>query len=535
MVYERVFRNRLPDMNRNVEGLGNAYDLQWDGAPTCADPLSATVPTIDHAIYLINAVKFHCAQLFHVFDEDTFMPALYAFYENPSDRNATDKVWLVHFMVILAFGKGFTVNKNGKDPPGVEYFIQALQMLPNMIMLWRYPVHSVEVLTCIALYLCCLDYRIVAHNFMGQAMRLALNYGLHTNIRADRFGIASVERIRRAWWTVFILDREMTAVAGLPQSIEIQDVYCQLPAFSGSVTRISALKMQLKLSQLIADINRNVYGVGGRLNSGFQSGIKGALADIACAHEELQQWFPLCLEQKTDGISKTSAYLHLEYHRCIILATRPLLFCFLKLRLESREDCQSKLNSSRTSRNFIQTCLDSSIQILTILESLLGQSLIDPFLPFSLDQLSAATINVLVAIALDHSLIDNASRWIMASYSVFDDLITSGNQVAVLRKGELDHLRKMLEELNTVSQGAWQPGHSSPQQSGSRQQSPLEGPLTDSTIFVSRPPDFDPSCSNLEIDPGEPLTTTDLMDLANSIDDIDIEWISQTIGHDRIW
>lgn len=280
MVYERVFRNRLPDMNRNVEGLGNAYDLQWDGAPTSADPLSATVPTIDHAIYLINAVKFHCAQLFHVFDEDTFMPALYAFYENPSDRNATDKVWLVHFMVILAFGKGFTVNKNGKDPPGVEYFIQALQMLPNMIMLWRYPVHSVEVLTCIALYLCCLDYRIVAHNFvrrtrclvqlssdhrtdmsylqMGQAMRLALNYGLHTNIRADRFGSASVERIRRAWWTVFILDREMTAVAGLPQSIEIQDVYCQLPAFSGSVTRISALKMQLKLSQLIADINRSM-------------------------------------------------------------------------------------------------------------------------------------------------------------------------------------------------------------------------------------------------------------------------------------
>ncbi|KAL2276143.1 hypothetical protein FJTKL_01314 [Diaporthe vaccinii] len=539
MVYERVFRNRLPDMGRNVEGLGNAYDLQWDGAPTCADPLSATVPTIDHAIYLINAVKFHCAQLFHVFDEDTFMPALYAFYENPSDRNATDKVWLVHFMVILAFGKGFTVNKNGKDPPGVEYFIQALQMLPNMIMLWRYPVHSVEVLTCISLYLCCLDYRIVAHNFMGQAMRLALNYGLHTNIRADRFGSASVERIRRAWWTVFILDREMTAVAGLPQSIEIQDVYCQLPAFSGSVTRISALKMQLKLSQLIADINRNVYGVGGRLNSGFQSGIKGALADIAGAHEELQQWFPLCLEQKTDGISKTSAYLHLEYHRCIILATRPLLFCFLKLRLESREDCQSKLNSSRTSRNFIQTCLDSSIQILTILESLLGQSLIDPFLPFSLDQLSAATINVLVAIALDHTLIDNASRWITASYSVFDDLITSGNQVAVLRKGELDHLRKMLEELNTVSQGAWQPGQTSPQQSGSRQgsrqQSPLEGPLTDSTIFVSRAPDFDPSCSNLEIDPGEPLTTTDLMDLANSIDDIDIEWISQTIGHDRIW
>lgn len=166
MVYERVFRNRIPDMARNIEGLGNAYDLQWDGAPICADPLSATVPTIDHAIYLINAVKFHCAQLFHVFDEDTFMQALYTFYESPADRHTTDKVWLVHFLVILAFGKGFTVNKSGKDPPGIEYFIQALQLLPNMIMLWRYPVHSVELLTCIALYLSCLDYRIVAHTYV---------------------------------------------------------------------------------------------------------------------------------------------------------------------------------------------------------------------------------------------------------------------------------------------------------------------------------------------------------------------------------
>lgn len=163
-------------------------------------------------------------------------------------------------------------------------------------------------------------------------MRLAMNYGLHTDIKPDHFGEAAVERIRRAWWTVYVLDRDLTSIAGLPQSIQIDDVYCQLPAFSGSITRTSTLKMQIKLSQLIADINRSmlkqlmslgisahgntdVYGVGGQLNSGFQSGIKGALADIAGAHEELQQGFPLSLEQKTDGISKTSAYLHLEYHR----------------------------------------------------------------------------------------------------------------------------------------------------------------------------------------------------------------------------
>lgn len=169
MVYERVFRNRIPDMGRNIEGLGNAYDLKWDGASTNTGCPPVTIPAIDHSIYLINAVKFHCAQLYHIFDEDTFMSTFYAFYENPSDRGAIDKLWYVHFMVVLAFGKGFTVRKRGKDAPGLEYFLEALQSLPSMIMLWRHPVHAVEVLTCIALYLHCLDYRIVAQNYVSSS------------------------------------------------------------------------------------------------------------------------------------------------------------------------------------------------------------------------------------------------------------------------------------------------------------------------------------------------------------------------------
>jgi hypothetical protein len=88
-------------------------------------------------------------------------------------------------------------------------------------------------------------------------MRLALNYGLHTDIRPEGFGIESVERLRRAWWTVYVLDREMTSVAGLPQAVQDDDIQCQFPVFSGSVQRLATLKMQLRLSQLIADINRS--------------------------------------------------------------------------------------------------------------------------------------------------------------------------------------------------------------------------------------------------------------------------------------
>lgn len=65
-----------------------------------------------------------------------------------------------------------------------------------------------------------------------------------------------VERSRKAWWTAYVLDREMTSLMGLPQSINDDDVHPSLPHFSGSSHRVTALNMQIRLSRTIAAINR---------------------------------------------------------------------------------------------------------------------------------------------------------------------------------------------------------------------------------------------------------------------------------------
>lgn len=103
---------------------------------------------------------------------------------------------------------------------------------------------------------------------------------------------------------------------------------------------------------------------------------KTALANIASLADELQSAFPLQLDQAVSGVSRISAYLHLLYHQCIVLATRPLLFCFLKIRLESPENCLDALNTSRNVRNLIQMCMDSSQQIISILHSLQSEGLL---------------------------------------------------------------------------------------------------------------------------------------------------------------
>ena len=119
-----------------------------------------------------------------------------------------------------------------------------------------------------------------------------------------------------------------------------------------------------------------VYAIDGRINRNFLLRTKSALATIASLADELRRAFPLHMERDISGVSRVSAYLHLLYHQCIVLATRPLLFCFLKIRFESPENCVEVLNTSRTVRNLIQMSMDSSQQIICILHSLQTEGLL---------------------------------------------------------------------------------------------------------------------------------------------------------------
>lgn len=88
-----------------------------------------------------------------------------------------------------------------------------------------------------------------------------MSNGLHTDIGTERFDDGMVERSRRVWWTVYILDREMTSLMGLPQSHHDHGVCPQLPRFLGSLQRPVALSIRIKLSRIMAKINDSRYPI----------------------------------------------------------------------------------------------------------------------------------------------------------------------------------------------------------------------------------------------------------------------------------
>jgi proline utilization trans-activator len=161
-VHEHIRKSPLPSAELLFDG--SAYELLWDGTRSIPDPNCLIIPSIDYAIFLFNAVKFHCAQLVHLFDEDEFMANLQAFYSNNERGVWKESLWYIHFLLILAFGKTFIQGKSQTPrPPGADFFTQAIQLLPDTSRLCREPIMAVEILCCIALYLQALDSRNAAH------------------------------------------------------------------------------------------------------------------------------------------------------------------------------------------------------------------------------------------------------------------------------------------------------------------------------------------------------------------------------------
>ena len=78
--------------------------------------------------------------------------------------------------------------------------------------------------------------------------------GMHTNMPVDDLGHDMVQRCSKIWWTIYILDREMTSLMGLPQTINDRYVQTQIPVFADPTETIS-LGMHIKLSQILAEVN----------------------------------------------------------------------------------------------------------------------------------------------------------------------------------------------------------------------------------------------------------------------------------------
>ncbi|CAI7628261.1 unnamed protein product [Penicillium palitans] len=434
LTHEALYKCPFPSTAHHIDSV--IYDLKWNGMRSQAVPDIQGLPAIDHALFLINATKFHTGQIFHLFDEANFTDQLYRFYENPVENVHTAGLWLPHFLVIIALGKAFVGARNrGNMPPGCEFFRAALMMLPDYSLLWKEPSTSAEILCAFALYLQSIDWRTSAHNMV---------HGYHTDLSTRFTNEQGLVRCQNIWWTVYILERQISVLMGTPLSISDNDINTSLPLFPDSPLKTATLLIHVKLSKAFSRIVNALYRDTGDMESTFVKSTQEVLQRVADVASELRENFPVPDQGALSGISRVSGYLNLLYHQCIVLATRPFLFMLVEIRAKGT-DPQTEVPAPI--QLLLQICLESAKKTSQILGSLQEQNLLECFLPFDLESTVSAGLVVTMASLVDLPLIANRKSYLDMLLSVLDRMIDHGNLIALDKKSKIHQLESLCVNL----------------------------------------------------------------------------------------
>uniref|UniRef100_A0A0D2Y957 Transcription factor domain-containing protein n=1 Tax=Fusarium oxysporum (strain Fo5176) TaxID=660025 RepID=A0A0D2Y957_FUSOF len=303
--------------------------------------------------------------------------------------------------------------------------------------------------------------------------------------------LQSVDHIQQAY-------RLLISLLGLPLSIADETISARFPDFPGQPQKLEALKIHVDFCRVLAKINQSayscvterssltiaaVYGLEGKLDCRYLGATQSVLKSIATVTERLNKSFEIQASEGMAGISRISAHLHLMQH---------------------------------------QMCTESAQQILRILSSLSEQGLLETFLRFDQDAAFTATIALLMAAAIDSSLLPDHTPWTQRAYGLFDEMNSRGNLVANMVAAELKQLEDLLKGFLTSNDSrpvvATQ-GSNTPRQGFMNDIDNSTGSVTDYTEPFSLESDDDFGLGlNYE------LSAEQLLNIANSLDIDSLTW-----------
>ncbi|KAG9504304.1 hypothetical protein J7337_004276 [Fusarium musae] len=123
--------------------------------PIALDLSSIPFPKLSYAEYLTNTVIVHIGSLYSIFDADVFLQRMRRFYDDRDKASESGaSLWHIQMLLILAFGKSIQSREHSEmGPSGMNYFILAIEAMPDIRRLYEDPLLSIEVLCLAALFM----------------------------------------------------------------------------------------------------------------------------------------------------------------------------------------------------------------------------------------------------------------------------------------------------------------------------------------------------------------------------------------------
>jgi len=123
--------------------------------------------------------------------------------------------------MVLAIGTQFAHLESGpsetieepikkKDTPseedvGVTFYHMACKLIPDVITIAS--LESVQACLLLAHYVLPLDTGGLAYTYVGLAVKVAIQNGMHRKYSGKDFGVDTVETRNRLWWTAYTLEK----------------------------------------------------------------------------------------------------------------------------------------------------------------------------------------------------------------------------------------------------------------------------------------------------------------------------------------
>ncbi|KAH8199631.1 hypothetical protein TruAng_006224 [Truncatella angustata] len=449
LIQQRIPEANCPPDPWNLDG--SAFDMHWVPIARNERPDVTNIPPLDYALFLFNTAKFYLGGHFMcLIDESSYMKNLHEFYKDPASKASDCRHWFAQYLLILAFGKAFSSTcKCPSGPPGHQYALRAMRLLPGMAGLPPDTTLAVQVLALAAVYLQSVDMRVGALQYIGQALRTCIVEGWHRHMPADAVGDQHSRLCNNTFWVVYILERELSALFGSPNSIRDEDITAKLPSELDNSANASEMDLHIRLSGLRAEIMNTVYGAGAELQGSLVVNTHAILRGLAKLLGDMNTLLLTRQPVSVNKASRTALRLILGHHHCVVLSTRPTVMCALYIRLDRRQTQTSHAVSlSPAVTSLIQTCVDSAQATLRTLRVLSDEDLLEGFLPFQIeDAFSSAFILHLIRF-IDSTLISD-DAWSENANIAFDRMISKGSMVAPLRLQELRQLERTLSSLST--------------------------------------------------------------------------------------
>ena len=200
---------------------------------------------------------------------------------------------------------------------------------------------------------------------IGLAMRIALSLGMNREPPRDLLDEAEFRRRRRAWWTLYIIDRKLTLIVGAPLSIRDEDIDISMPDPDEFGTSNAGLIMHIRLANLEGQVKQSkcmhfivegrlahetvsaAYSIDSTVDKTFVHGLQQIFAYMGNLAKDFTGLLSLSL-QNPKRVSRTAATLHIMYHQVCVYLAREVMLIQLGCSARSSPPDHSYLPSSST-------------------------------------------------------------------------------------------------------------------------------------------------------------------------------------------